>query len=165
MRVAVEDGQTWFPVLDITYWSRDGDKLHAAATRWLKNNISENGIRRIKFDRTVGQRAGNLLCVNSDNVALVGMYEAHIRSKKDFRAKWADLPDTPAFTTEATKELCWRNIYKWSKAEHNKRLGAHAKLISGMRVLLHQLADKTGAQFPERTYSYAEAVKILGSSK
>lgn len=162
VRCKIEDNKLWFPVVDITKYSKDGKNLHRAATRWLKNNLSGDGFRKLKVGGTVSQKGGLLLCVNSDNLRIVGMYESHLRSGKDFRAKWADLPDTPSFPSETKKELSWRNLYAWSKTEHRKNSGLCDSHICELRRVASIISERFDIKSPEKIMSFREAVAKLG---
>lgn len=164
IRCTIEDNKVWFPVVDITRYSKDGKSLHNAASRWLKNNLSEDGFKKLRLKGTATQRGGVLMCVDSDNLRIVGMYESHLRSGKDFRAKWAELPDTPCFPTETKKELSWRNLYSWSKIEHQKNSGLCQKQISELRTLLFAVADRLSMDVGDvnKVMSLKEALNKLG---
>lgn len=155
VRCKIEDGKLWFPVSDITAYSKMGKKLHNSAKRWLKNNLNPSGFKRLHVSGSVIHRAGNFLCVDSENLRIVGMYEAHLKTGKDFRAKWAELPDTPCFPSDVKKELSWRNLYKWSKAEHRKNSGLGDAEVSELR----RIAMLVGKHFesPEKMMSLEEA--------
>lgn len=161
VRYVVEDNKMWFPIVDITRYSKEGSKLHKAATKWFKNNISEDSIKKLTVYSSTICRGGKLLCVDANNLKIIGMYERHLLSGKDFRAKWADLPDTPAFTPEIKKELSWKNLYCWSKTDHYRNSGLSSSALSELRVLYSKVAESIGEEKAEQL-SYVEALKIIG---
>lgn len=163
-RCVVVDSKTWFPLVDITKKCKNGDKLYPSATRWLKNNISENSIRKIKFKATPTAKGGLLLAISSDSVKIVGMYEAHLASGKDFRAKWADLPDTPMLDTTTKREISWKNLYKWSKTEHLSNTGLCGKYLSELRNTASRVSNILQEDNPETNLSYNDALHLLNNN-
>ena len=148
IRCVLDNNKLWFPVVDLTRYSKQGKSLHPAATRWLKNNLVESGIKKLRFKGTTVQRGGDLLCVDSDNLRIVGMYEKHLQAGKDFRAKWSELPDTPCFPTDTKKELSWRNLYTWSKTDHQKNSGLCQKRLAELRNLYFIAESRLDVKHP-----------------
>lgn len=161
IRSKIEEGKIWFPIIDITKYCQDGKSLHKAAVSWLKNNLEESGIKKIYVEGSINQKAGKVLCVDSDNIRIVGMYESHLFSGKNFRAKWSELPDSPCFPSETKKELSWKNLYKWSKAEHLKNCGVNDKTIQYLRVVAREVENKTGMKNPEEMITFNQALVEL----
>ena len=163
IRCNVVDGVAWFPVIDLVDKCKDGEKVHKSAISWLKRNCCEKGLRLIKHNRKGTRRAGKLLSVNFINIRVVGMYEAHLQTGKDFRAKWSELPDTPNFPTDAKLEISWRNLYKWSKVEHIKNTGVCQKQLSFLRSMSLDLSHKEGYSGNHcESITFKEAKELLG---
>lgn len=162
LRCKIEDNKFWFPLVDITRYSKQGNRLHKSAINWLKNNLAAESFRKIRVEGTTTQRGGVVICVDSDSLRIVGMYESHLQTGKDFRVKWSDLPDTPNFPSKTKKELSWRNLYIWSKTEHQKNSGLCAKQLSELRAMYFNIKYKLDIEDPCKEMSLKEVLTKLG---
>lgn len=163
IRCVIEDGNMWFPLVDITTSLKDAKgKIPVSLSSWLVRNLPNGSVRKVHFGRNVVNRAGKLVAVNSDNVKYVNMYENYVRSGKDFRAKWSDLPDEPSFNIDIKYELSWKHCYKWSKVEHAKNTKLTDKALAEMRKIYDMVLSKVPK--PEEI-SYKEAKILVGLSK
>lgn len=163
IRCEVYDGKLWFPVIDIVRHSKVGGTVHKSASSWLKRNLPVGGIKKIKCVGSVVNKGGNLLCVDSDSVRIVGMYESHLKSGMDFRVKWADLPDTPVFDSEIKRELSWKNLYKWSKTEHHLNTGLDQNSVSKLRAIYVTLENRLDREKLSKL-SLKEAVSLISEN-
>lgn len=164
-RVVFEEGSLWFPVEELVGYklTKPCGKIATGFSSWLNRNLPEGSVRKLPFKRTTSKRGGKLLCVNSDNIKIVGMYQKHIEGGGDFRAKWADLPDSPSFDTNIKWELSWRNAYKWSKPEHIKNSGIDVNQLAEIRKV-HLLYSELIHPQPEKV-SFKEAKRLLKEHK
>ena len=155
LRSKIEESSTWFPVVDLACGlkNRQG-KLTCGIQTWLKNNLPEGTCRVVSVPKSTLSRAGKYLCVTSDAAKYVSMYERHVLSGKNFRAKWADLPDSPRFNRDVRLELSWKNVYKWSKTDHRMNSGIDDKSLSEMRSVEQAYVNRFG-KYPECTYNEA----------
>lgn len=161
LRCKIEDNQNWFPVVELAAGLKNSKgKLTCGIQAWLKSNLPEGTCKVVHLPRGTLSKAGKFLCVTSDSAKYVSMYERHVLSGNNFRAKWVDLPDVPSFKRDIKVELSWKNVYSWSKTEHRLNSGVDGKTLTEMRQVDAMYFDKFGVYGTECTYN--EARKAVG---
>jgi hypothetical protein len=134
-------------------------KLKPAAIAWLKRNLPQKDIIKTSILLPSKKRPLKKFCISSDAINILGVYQAHIESGGDFRARWSDLPDSPSFYHDAKIDISWRNLYSWSYTEHFYNTRLDKKRINDMRSVFSLYFERFGV---DPVCSLKEAKEQLG---
>ena len=135
-----DNGVVWFPIIDIVgYTLKDtNENLKPSCTSWLRRNVPTGSVKKINIKENGAKKGCKFICICSDEVLTLSIYETHILNGGDFRDRWSLLPDRPALSSNSKKELAWRHLYKWSLAEHNNKLKISTTEICKLRNISMQ---------------------------
>lgn len=149
------DGTFWFPVIDLAGYKIKNEKnrIKPAVIAWLKRNLPDGSIDIFQLEE---KKKKKYVCLSSEASIIFGMYQNHIESGGDFRARWSELPDTPSLFKDSLKELSWKNLYKWSKSEHFAKTKIATRQLEKMRIFSEEYKLKFGEY---SSLSYKDSIK------
>jgi hypothetical protein len=145
-------------IIDISKHLRSPDGgLKPGTAKWLRDNLPAASVEVHHFPKVDARRAGSLLAVRASAADMVGLYAAHLRSGKDFRVRWSELPDAPDFDYSARLEMWWRRGWI-TTSEAKAKGGVGMPMRARMNYVQSTYKEITG-EYP--TCSWPEAEEFV----
>lgn len=151
------EGEIWVALSSVSerLCKKGSLNVRSAARRWLLENIGSDNVKVLR----IGGYRRPLLCVRQSKLHIAGIYAAYLGTGRDFRAKWADLPNKPEIPLDTRLELAWTLIPEaHSNAYVQKKAGVSWKNVIDLFEIQHRWVQlKTEGDRP----SLIEAITTL----